>query len=101
MGTPYKVIYFCDAIFLGGAEEYLKLLVPEISQGHFQTRVALSQSKEISSLANFFECQGIPVDYIDCYSKSSFKNFIEAYCYFQKHQPTIRNPLVCQLPSAR
>lgn len=89
MGTPYKVIYFCDAIFLGGAEEYLKLLVPEISQGHFQTRVALSKSKEISSLAKFFECQGIPVDYLDCYSRSSFKNFIEAYCYFQRQRPTI------------
>ena len=27
MRTPYKVIYFCDAVFLGGAEAYLKLLV--------------------------------------------------------------------------
>ena len=32
MSEPQKIIFFSDAIFLGGAEEYLKLLIPGINR---------------------------------------------------------------------
>ena len=57
-----KVVYFCDAVFLGGAEEYLKLLVPEIPPDRFQASVVLSRATNIAPLARFFEYRGITVD---------------------------------------
>ena len=65
MVTPYKVVYFCDAVFLGGAEAYLKLLVPEIPQEEYQPRVALSPLPQVAPLVRFFEDHGIRVDEVD------------------------------------
>ncbi len=89
MGTPYKVVYFCDAVFLGGAEVYLKLLVPEISQDLYEPRVVLSPIPEIAPLARFFEDRGIIVDYIDCSNRSPLRIFLGVFRYFRRQQPTI------------
>ena len=84
-----KVVYFCDAIFLGGAEEYLKLLVPEIPPDRFQASVVLSRATNIAPLARFFEYRGITVDYFDSFSSSPLKTFLEAFRYFHRQKPTI------------
>ena len=89
MKTSHKVVYFCDAIFLGGAEEYLKLLVPEIPPDRFQISVVLSPATNIAPLARFFEYRGITVDYFDSFSSSPLKTFLEAFRYFRREKPTI------------
>ena len=103
MGTPYKVVYFCDGVFLGGAEAYLKLLVPEILQDQYQPRVVLSPIPEIAPLAQFFEDQGIVVDYIDCSNRSFPQIFLETFRYFRRQQPSIvhfnlNNTFSCLVP---
>ncbi len=103
METPYKVVYFCDAVFLGGAEAYLKLLVPEIPQEEYQPRVALSPLPQIAPLARFFDDRGICVDEVDSANRSPFKVFLESYRYFRRQQPTIvhfnlNNTFSCFVP---
>ena len=103
MGKPYKVVYFCDAVFLGGAEAYLKLLIPEIPQDQYQPRVALSPIREMAPLARFFEDRGIVVDYVDCSNGSPLRILLEVCSYFLRQQPTIvhfnlNNTFSCFVP---
>jgi glycosyltransferase involved in cell wall biosynthesis/GT2 family glycosyltransferase len=103
MRTPYKVIYFCDAVFLGGAEAYLKLLVPEIPHDQYQPRVALSPLPEMAPLARFFKDRGILVDELDSANRSPLRVFLESYRYFRRQQPTIvhfnlNNTFSCFVP---
>ena len=103
METPCKVVYFCDAVFLGGAEAYLKLLVPEIPQQEYQPRVALSPLPQMAPLAQFFDERGICVDEVDSANRSPLKVFLECYRYFRRHQPTIvhfnlNNTFSCFVP---
>ena len=51
MDEPQKTVYFSDAIFLGGAEEYLKLLVPEIDRERYEARVVLCDRPATRPLA--------------------------------------------------
>ncbi len=55
MDEPQKIVYFSDAIFLGGAEEYLKLLIPEIDRERYQARVVLCDRPATRPLAKFFQ----------------------------------------------
>ena len=72
MSATHKLIYFSDAIFLGGAEEYLKVLVPGMNREKYQPRVALTRRPETRSLAEFFEREQIAVDFVETHSKSQF-----------------------------
>ncbi len=103
MDEPNKVIFFSDAIFLGGAEEYLKLLVSEINRQKYQTRVALTKRPDIFPLAEFFERNGIDVDFVESHSKSPLENFLTPLRYFLQQRPFIvhfnlNNPFGCFFP---
>jgi hypothetical protein len=65
MDEPQKTVYFSDAIFLGGAEEYLKLLVPEIDRERYEARVVLCDRPATRPLAEFFQQLKIPVDFVE------------------------------------
>jgi hypothetical protein len=70
MDARHKVIYFSDALFLGGAEEYLKLLIPKIDRERYEPRVALTYRPEILPLADYFALENIAVDFVETHSKS-------------------------------
>ena len=89
MSAPHKLIFFSDAIFLGGAEEYLKLLVPEMSREKYQARVALTQRLDTQPLAEFFKKQNIEVDFVETHSKSPLQNFMAPLRYFRQQRPLI------------
>ena len=89
MSAPHKLIFFSDAIFLGGAEEYLKLLVPEMSREKYQSRVALTQRLDTQPLAEFFKKQNIEVDFVETHSKSPLQNFMAPLRYFRQQRPLI------------
>lgn len=89
MDEPQKIIYFSDAIFLGGAEEYLKLLVPEINRERYLPRVALSSSPAVQPLARFFEQQAIPVDFLKPQDSSPLRDFLASLRYFLRERPSI------------
>jgi glycosyltransferase involved in cell wall biosynthesis/GT2 family glycosyltransferase len=103
MGTTHKLIYFSDAIFLGGAEEYLKLLVPEMNREKYEPRVALTQRPDTQSLAEFFEKRDVAVDFVEAQSRSPLKNFLSPLRYFRQQRPSIvhfnlNNPFGCFFP---
>jgi O-antigen biosynthesis protein len=89
MNEPQKIIYFSDAIFLGGAEAYLKLLIPEINQERYLPRVVLSPAPAISPLADFFIKQGIHVDHLETHHPSPLRNFLGSVRYFLRERPSI------------
>ena len=89
MLEPQKVIFFSDAIFLGGAEEYLKLLIPGIDRGKYQIRVALTQRANTLPLADFFQKAKIEVDYVETHWSSSFRNFLVPFRYFLEQRPVL------------
>ncbi len=89
MESSQKIVFFSDAIFLGGAEEYLKLLVPELDRVRFQTRVVLSARTATRPLADFFEQHGIPVDFVETHRASPFGNFFAPLRYFLRERPAI------------
>jgi O-antigen biosynthesis protein len=89
MDEPQKIVYFSDAIFLGGAEEYLKLLIPEIDRERYLPRVVLSPRPAIQPLVQFFEKQGIPVDFLETHDLSPLPSFLAPLRYFLQHRPAI------------
>jgi glycosyltransferase involved in cell wall biosynthesis len=89
MRDAQRIIYFSDAIFLGGAEEYLKLLIPEVHLEGFVCRVVLSPRPAIDPLAEFFERQGIPVDRLETQRPWSLQNFLGPLFYFLRQRPSI------------
>jgi glycosyltransferase involved in cell wall biosynthesis len=89
MDEPQTIVYFSDAIFLGGAEEYLKLLIPEIDRERYLPRVVLSPRLAIQPLAKFFEKQGIPVDFLETHHPSPLANFLAPLRYFRQLRPAI------------
>ncbi len=89
MDGPQKIVYFSDAIFLGGAEEYLKLLIPELDRNRHQARVVVSPRPAIRPLAEFFQQQNIPVDYLETHSPSPLSNFLGPLRYFLRERPSI------------
>jgi glycosyltransferase involved in cell wall biosynthesis len=89
MSEPQKIIFFSDAIFLGGAEEYLKLLVPGISREKYQTRVALTQRPNTLPLADFFQKAQIEVDYVETHGHSPLSNFLVPFRYFLSQRPAL------------
>jgi glycosyltransferase involved in cell wall biosynthesis/GT2 family glycosyltransferase len=89
MDEAQKIIYFSDAIFLGGAEEYLKLLVPEINRQRYLPRVVLSPTPATLHLAEFFEKQAIPVDLLETHHSLHLQNFFGPLRYFLKERPSI------------
>ena len=104
MDARHKVIYFSDAIFLGGAEEYLKLLVPQINRECYEPRVALTDRPKILPLAEFFGREGIPVDFVETHSKSPLENFLVPLRYFREKKPEIvhfnlNNSFGCVFPA--
>lgn len=88
MDEPQKIIYFSDAIFLGGAEEYLKLLVPEIDRERYPARVALCDRPSTRLLAEFFQQLNIPVDFVESHG-TPLRNFFVALRYFLRQRPFI------------
>jgi len=103
MSPIHKLIYFSDAIFLGGAEEYLKVLVPEMNREKYHSRVALTRRPETQSLADFFERQHVAVDFVETHSKSPLENFLSPWRYFRQQRPSIvhfnlNNPFGCFFP---
>lgn len=103
MSATHKLIYFSDAIFLGGAEEYLKVLVPEMNREKYQPRVALARRPDTQSLAEFFEKQQVAVDFVETHSKSPLENFLSPLRYFRQQRPSIvhfnlNNPFGCFFP---
>ncbi|MEW5975371.1 MAG: glycosyltransferase [Acidobacteriota bacterium] len=89
MAGPCKVVFFSDARFLGGAEEYLKLLVPEIRGQDYQVRVVLTPRSQVEPLAAFFRSDGIPVDFVETQSSSPLRNFWNPFRYFRRERPSI------------
>ncbi|MCI0418485.1 MAG: glycosyltransferase, partial [Acidobacteria bacterium] len=89
MDEPQTIIYFSDAIFLGGAEEYLKLLIPEIDGQRYQPRVVLSDRPATQPLAEFFQQRNIPVDFVETHGPSPLHNFLRPLRYFLQHRPSI------------
>jgi O-antigen biosynthesis protein len=88
MDEPQKTIYFSDAIFLGGAEEYLKLLVPEIDRERYRARVVLCDRPATRPLAEFFQQLKIPVDFVETHGPP-LHNFFAALRYFLQQRPSI------------
>jgi glycosyltransferase involved in cell wall biosynthesis/GT2 family glycosyltransferase len=104
MDLRHKVIYFSDAIFLGGAEEYLKLLIPRIDQDRYEPRVALTYRPEILPLADYFARENIAVDFVETHSKSPLENFLAPWRYFREQKPAIvhfnlNNSFACFFPA--
>ena len=89
MDEPQKTVYFSDAIFLGGAEEYLKLLVPEIDRARYDARVVLCDRPTTRPLAEFFQQLKIPVDFVETHGRTPFHNFFAALSYFLRQRPSI------------
>ena len=89
MDEPQKTVYFSDAIFLGGAEEYLKLLVPEIDRERYQARVVLCDRPATRPLAEFFQQLKIPVDFVETHGPTPLHNFFAALRYFLEQRPSI------------
>ena len=89
MDQPQKIVYFSDATFLGGAEEYLKLLVPEINREHYQVRVVLCARPATRPLVEFFQQLKIPVDFVETRGPTPLHNFFTALCYFLQQRPSI------------
>jgi O-antigen biosynthesis protein len=103
MSVTHKLIYFSDAIFLGGAEEYLKVLVPEMNREKYQPRVALTRRPDTQSLAEFFQRRQVAVDFVETHSKSPLENFLSPWRYFRQQRPSIvhfnlNNPFGCFFP---
>ncbi len=103
MSATHKLIFFSDAIFLGGAEEYLKLLVPEMNREKYQPRVALTRRPDTQSLVEFFEKRHVAVDFVETHSKSPLENFLSPLRYFRQQRPSIvhfnlNNPFGCFFP---
>jgi O-antigen biosynthesis protein len=103
MSASHKLIYFSDAIFLGGAEEYLKLVVPEMNREKYQPRVALSRRPNTQSLVEFFEKRQVAVDFVETHSNSPLENFLSSLRYFRQQRPSIvhfnlNNPFGCFFP---
>jgi hypothetical protein len=89
MDEPQKTVYFSDAIFLGGAEEYLKLLVPEIDRERYEARVVLCDRPATRPLAEFFQQLKIPVDFVETHGPTPLHNFFAALRYFLQQRPSI------------
>jgi len=89
MSEPQKIIFFSDAIFLGGAEEYLKLLIPGINREKYQPRVALTQRPNTLPLADFFQKSQIQVDYVETHGRSPLTNFLVPFRYFLEQRPAL------------
>jgi glycosyltransferase involved in cell wall biosynthesis len=89
MMAPHKIIFFSDAIFLGGAEEYLKVLVTEINPEKYSPRVALPLRPATQPLAEFFRSRGIPVDFVESHGKAALVNFMSPWRYFREHKPDL------------
>src|SRR4029079_1752380 len=89
MNDQQKIVYFSDAVFLGGAEEYLKSLIPEVDRDRYVPRVVLCPGPAISPLVEFFRVRGIPVDLLASHDTSPLRNFFGALRYFLKERPTI------------
>ncbi len=89
MSASQKIIFFSDAIFLGGAEEYLKALVTQINLEKYSPRVALPLRPATRPLADFFISRGIPVDYVESHGKVALANFIGPWRYFRQRKPDI------------
>ncbi len=89
MSAPQKIIFFSDAIFLGGAEEYLKVLVTQINPEKYSPRVALPLRPATGPLADFFLSRGVPVDYVESHGKVALPNFMGPWRYFREQKPDI------------
>jgi O-antigen biosynthesis protein len=89
MDEPQKTVYFSDAIFLGGAEEYLKLLVPDIDRERYQARVVLCDRPATRPLAAFFQHLKIPVDFVETHGPTPLHNFFASLRYFLEQRPSI------------
>ncbi|MFN8005673.1 MAG: glycosyltransferase [Terriglobia bacterium] len=90
MGSePQKIIFFSDAVFLGGAEEYLKLLIPGINREKYRPIVVLTQRPNILPLADFFQKCQIQVDYVETHGRSPLQNFLFPFRYFLKERPAL------------
>lgn len=89
MDDPKKIVYFSDAIFLGGAEEYLKLLIPELDRERHQPRIVVSPRPAIQPLAEFFQRQSIPVDFLETHGPWPLSNFFGPLRYFLRERPSI------------
>jgi glycosyltransferase involved in cell wall biosynthesis/GT2 family glycosyltransferase len=103
MSVPQKIIFFSDAIFLGGAEECLKILVTQIDRGKYSPRVALPNRPATQPLADFFQARGIPVDFVESHDKAAIPNFMGPWRYFRRQKPdfihfNLNNSFGCFFP---
>ncbi|MCK4799318.1 MAG: hypothetical protein KAT05_18235, partial [Spirochaetes bacterium] len=75
-----KIIFFTDTIGIGGAEEYLRMLVLGLND-EFNVRVAIPKNKGTEDFVNELKSKNIEVDYIKKY------NILNNFFYFRKNKP--------------
>jgi 2-oxoglutarate ferredoxin oxidoreductase subunit alpha len=62
MSVAHKLIFFSDAIFLGGAEEYLKVLVPEMNLGQL---AMLLRAEFLVDVRSHTSVRGLPFSTVE------------------------------------
>jgi len=93
--SPVRIVYFSDALWVGGAERYLYLLAANLTRDAFEPAVIVNGTGRLEELSASMERAGIPVHAVSLnlpYSPAGVAGFVSL---LRRLHPSI---LHCNLP---